>query len=177
MAKKSFSELGTVHDRRATLPKSMHVAEAIVDDPYGTIPGAKVLVYRHLRNDPVAAMHAARQIGDLELMAARRWQRYYILSQVGGVKAIDTTREKVDGGKFIGPIDEKSLAAQDKINEAAAYLGKEGAGLINDVLGLELTIKVAALRRGFETKSKIEYCGARFRECLKTLVSIYGYTT
>jgi hypothetical protein len=53
----SSTSLESTYDRRATdLLRNAQVAPAIVDDPLE--PGAKLVVLRSLRHDPLAAMHS-----------------------------------------------------------------------------------------------------------------------
>ena len=91
-----------LHDRRATdLPINAKVAGTVADDPYE--PGAKITVLRSLRDDPLAAMHNAKQIDQAQFIAGRHWQRAFELTSVGGVRAVDLTRERVDGGGIPQP--------------------------------------------------------------------------
>lgn len=166
-----------IHERLASVIPGTPVAKVVVDDPYAEIPGERVLVYRHLRNDPVAAMHVAGQIKDAELMAARRWQRTYERAEIGGARAIDPTKERVDGGQAYDSLSPQRMAATAELAQVRAELGSEGDGIVRDILGLELTIAAAAQKRGWDGEPRRKYLGQRFRECLHTLCVFYGYVT
>src|SRR3569833_1982878 len=86
-----------IHDRRAKAPKIAGAITAVVDDPYGTIPGEKIAVTRAIRDDPLAEFHARKQIDDAMMAAGRTWHQHHENSEIGGVRAIDPTKEAVDG--------------------------------------------------------------------------------
>src|ERR1700760_3482336 len=89
---------GRVHDRRATeLGRKAEVAPIEVDDPYATREGETIVVLRQLRNDPLARLHNHRQIDKAQYLAGRRYQRDWEIAE-RGARAIDPTRERVDGG-------------------------------------------------------------------------------
>jgi hypothetical protein len=166
---------GNIHDRRAAdLLAKAQVGAVVIEDPYEA--GGKIVAFRSLRNDTLAHMHHHRQIDDAQYYAGRHWQRSYELAEVGGAKAIDPTREAVDGGRsqVPGVTDEQSRAFAS-LARAARFLGMEGEAIIQDVLGGCCTIEMAAARRGLLTIREREYLGKRFRECLETLAVVYGY--
>lgn len=163
-----------VYDRLASdLPINAQVAPAIVDDPYDRL--AKVRVIRSVRDDPLAGMKARDQIDDAMLAAGRLWQMYLENSEIGGTKAIDFTREAVDGGRFKEPDITRMSIALVELKKADKQLGQEGCALIRDVLGARLTIMQAAHRRSMSTQREIDYLGRRFRECLNTLAILWGF--
>lgn len=163
------------HDRIATdLPINARVAPILADDPYEH--GAKITVIRSLRDDPLAAMHNAKQIDESQFVAGRHWQRAYELSEIGGVRAIDPTREAVDGGQIAQiTITDSQIKAFGDLKRAIIVLGMEGESLIRDVLALHLTVAQAADKRGLFSEMARKYLGRRFRECLDTLAIEFGY--
>jgi hypothetical protein len=164
-----------VHDRLAAdLPINSIVAPAIVDDPMGLNPGDKITVLRSLRDDPLAAMRASGQIDDVLYLAGRGWQRDWDLAQIGGVQAVDPSKEYVDGGQPKDPLCEVQIRASEAIRMATRALGLEGSALIHDVLGAGMTLRVAADRRGATAEREWRYIGRRFRECLETLAVEQG---
>ena len=66
------------------------------------------------------------------------------------------------------------MRASDIIEIADFKLGKEGAALMRDVLGDNLSITRAANKRGFFSAREINYWGTRFRECIETLRDWWG---
>jgi hypothetical protein len=105
-----MADMPKIYDRQSRdLPINSKVAEAIVDDPLEA--GAKLKVLRSVRDDPLADMHSRRQIDDAMLAAGREWQRYHEDTQIGGISAIDTTKEAVDGGRIPEPITDRQIKA------------------------------------------------------------------
>lgn len=169
------SAAGAIHDRRATgLSAKAQVAPVVADDPYE--PGAKLTVLRSLRDDPLAAMHNAKQIDQAQFVAGRHWQRAYELAAGGGVRACDPTRERVDGGGIPQPtLSDAQIKAFGDLAGAMSALGLEGESLIKDFLGRGWTIADIAARRGARSERERSYLGRRLRECLETLPVVFGY--
>lgn len=165
----------TLHDRRAAdLPFNAKVAAVTADDPYE--PGAKLTVLRSLRDDPLAAMHNAKQIDQAQFVAGRHWQRAYELVETGGVRALDPTRERVDGGGIPqATISDAQIRAFADLGKATAALGLEGDSLVRDFLGSGLCVRDIAVRRDAHTERERGYLGRRLRECLNTLAIEFGY--
>jgi hypothetical protein len=163
------------HDRRATdLPINAKVAAMVADDPYER--GAKITVLRSLRDDPLAAMHNAKQIDQAQFVAGRHWQRAYELASAGGVRACDPTRERVDGGGISqATISDAQVRAFADLKRAMAALGLEGESLIKDFLGRGWSLRDMAARRGAASERARGYIGWRLRECLDTLAVEFGY--
>ncbi len=163
------------HNREAMdLPINSVVAPVVADDPYE--PGAKITVLRSLRNDPLAAMHNAKQIDQAQYIAGRHWQRAYELAEVGGARAIDPTKEAVDGGGIAqATITDAQIRAFGDLARAMTALGQEGEGLVRDFLGHCWTLRDVAARRGAHTERERSYVGWRVRECLNTLAVEFGY--
>lgn len=163
------------YDRRAAgLPFNAEVAPVTADDPYE--PGAKLTVLRSLRDDPLAAMHNAGQIDQAQFIAGRHWQRAYELVETGSVRALDPTRERVDGGGIPqATISDAQIRAFRDLTKATAALGLEGDSLIRDFLGYGLCVRDIATRRDAQTERERGYLGRRLRECLNTLAIEFGY--
>ncbi len=163
-----------VYDRRASdLVMNAVVSTITVDDPMD--PGSRLLVARSLRDDPVAAMHDRRQIDEAQYAGARHWQRAYELAELGGVGAIDPTKEAVDGGKAPEPLSDAQARAFGDLIKAAKALGQEGESLIRDFLGRGWPLLHVAARRNMTTETELKYIGRRVRECLETLAITFGY--
>jgi hypothetical protein len=164
-----------IHDRQATdLVRNAQVGTVVVDDPYDA--GGKILAFRSLRNDTLAALHHRSHITDVQLLAGRHWQKAFEMAEVGGAKAIDPTREAVDGGGFAynGVTDAQSKALA-MLAKATRALGLEGETIIRDVLASHMTLDQAAVARGLCSQAERVYLGRRLRECLDTLAVVYGY--
>lgn len=168
----------TIHDRRAkdTLAAGQY-APIDVDDPFATKRDEKITVLRQLRGDPLARLHAHGQITDTQYQAARRYQRDWELAEQGA-KAIDTTKEKVDGGKPAEPLPETRLQASDRLKAAHASLGANAKKLVYAFLIQEQNIErlaVAEFKRHGERWAN--YYGRLLRDALDTLAVEYGLTT
>jgi hypothetical protein len=86
------------HDRRTTdLLRNAMVAPIIVDDPLEM--GSKLVVMRSLRNDPLAGLHSRQFIDDAQFWGGRSFQRDFEAAE-RGPKAIDPSKEAVDGGQM-----------------------------------------------------------------------------
>ena len=88
-----------VHDRRSadTLAAGQY-APIEVKDPYDP-NGAKLTVLRQTRGDPLGRLHAHSQIDDAQYHAGRRYQGDRERAD-RGARAIDPTKEAVDGGRL-----------------------------------------------------------------------------
>lgn len=163
-----------LHDRRATdLVIGAQVAPVEMKDPFGD----QVVVLRSLRDDPLAGMFARRQIDQAQYDAGREWQRFSQDTEVGNIRAIDPTKEAVDGGRFPEPLSDRSAFAFKQLARANLALGDRGVTIINDILGSRLTVSQAAARRGLTSKDELAYMGRRFRECLDMLAVVFGCAT
>lgn len=163
-----------LHDRRATdLVMGAMVAPVEMKDPFGD----QVVVLRSLRDDPLAGMFARRQIDQAQYDAGREWQRLTEKTEIGNVKAIDPTKEAVDGGRFPELYREGAARAARDLAHAHATLGMIGESIVKDILGSRLTIKQSGARRGYTSKAEIEFMGQRFREALNTLAEVFGCAT
>lgn len=165
------------HDRRASATATnLNLGTVTVDDPYGTTFD-KIVVFRNLRDDPLAAMNDAGQVSQWQYIAGRHWQKCYELSELGGARAIDPTREAVDGGRMPEPLSDAKCRALGDLAKARQALGQEGGALIQHVLGEHMTMGQCASVRGMSTDREKNYLGRRLRECLDTLAEEFGYKT
>ena len=165
-----------VHDRRAKELTHQDVAAEEVDDPYEQ--GATILVLRNLRDDPIAAMRNKGYVDECQYMAARHWQKAYELAEIGGAKAIDYSRAKVDGGGIPqATVSDVQARAFADLTKARTALGEYGSSVVHDVLAGHMTIQACAERRMMVREIEINYVGRRFRECLDTMAKIFGYAT
>src|SRR5204862_25200 len=132
-----------VHDRISRdLPRHAQVARAEVDDPYEE--GARIVVLRSTRHDPLAEMISKRQIDQCDYDAGRHWQAAWEHAEIGTVRALDPTREAVDGGRLWEGLTDAQRRAVEELRAAREALGQQGHQLICDVLGRARTITEAA---------------------------------
>lgn len=175
VAHSATKPFAVVHDRKATeLPAGAFCVEAEFDDPYER--GERISALRNVRDDPLGALWARRQIDDAKYCAGRHWQKLYEQAEIGGIRGMDTTREPVDGGGFrIEFLTERRRRAVAKLARCTELLGLRGDALVRDVLGKGMFLTQAAADRGLATRRGLEYLGVRFRECLETLAHEFGY--
>lgn len=170
----------TVHDRKSTdLLRNAMVTPVMVDDPYPGLDGSysKIIVMRSTRNDPLAEMNARHQIDACDYVAGRHWQAAWENAEIGGVRAIDPSKEFVDGGRMPEVLSDRQRRAVVDLKNARAELGADGDKLIRDVLGAGMPIIQAAALRGLHSEPERKYVGRRFRECLSCLAVLYGYSS
>src|ERR1700756_427956 len=93
----------TVHDRQARdLPRNAEVAAVEVDDPLALEPGEKIVALRSIRNDPLGRLHSPHQIDEAQFRGGRAFQDDWEKAE-RGPRALDPTREYVDGGGMREP--------------------------------------------------------------------------
>jgi hypothetical protein len=153
------------------LPINAKVAPILVKDEAGD----NILVFRSVRDDPLAAMHARGQLDEAKFNGGRHWQRCHELVEIGGARAIDFTKEAVDGGRLPEILtDQYSKAAKDYA-KAGKALGQEGEAIIRDFLGRGMPLLHVAAARNLTTARELDYIGRRLKECLETLAVVFGY--
>lgn len=175
--RKKLSGSAKAHDRRSQdLPRNAEVAAIEVDDPLGLEPGDKIVTLRSVRNDPLAKLHSHHQIDDAQYRAGRAFQHDWERAE-RGPRAVDPTREYVDGGQPREPITEGQRRAVLRLNRAERELGSDGAALVHEFLILGITMEQVGLRRGLRTQRWKDYFARRACECLDRLALMYGFAT
>src|ERR1700690_1637163 len=166
-----------VHDRRSRdLPRNAEVAAVEVDDPLALEPGEKIVALRSIRNDPLGRLHSHRQIDEAQYRGGRAFQDDWEKAE-RGPRAVDPSREYVDGGQAREPITERQRKAVLRLNRAERELGADGSALVHDVLILGMTMAQVGQRRALPGQRWIGYFARRFRECLDRLALLYGFAT
>src|SRR4051794_17625024 len=169
--------LTKLQDRRShDLSRNAEVATVEVDNPLGLEPGEKIVALRSIRNDPLGRQHAHRQIDEAQYQAGRAFQNDWEKAE-RGPRAVDPTREYVDGGQMREPITEGQRKAVLRLNRVERELGADGSALVHDVLVHGLTMEQIGQRRGLRTQRWRDYFARRFYECLDRLALIYGVAT
>lgn len=162
-----------VHDRRATdLLRNAQVAVIEIDDPYER--GAKIVAIRSTRNDPLAALHARNHIDEAQYHGGRAFQHDFETAE-RGPRAIDPSKEAVDGGMMPEPLTDHQRDAVVRLARADRKLGENGSILTRNVLIHGMTVKQIGEVRGQSSEIELKYIGQRFRECLDCLALVYGF--
>jgi hypothetical protein len=165
----------TAHDRRAKESNrgvSGHLTPKEVDDPFEV--GAKIIVMRSLRNDPLARLHDRRQIDEAQYQGGRAFQDDFEAAE-RGPRAIDPSKEFVDGGVMPEPITEAQRKAVKRLAGVNRELGQNGSALVYAVLVDRLTLEKICDDRGLKAERERLYVGRRFRECLDDLAKFYDF--
>jgi hypothetical protein len=176
-AKRNKPRLTQAHDRRAQdLPRNAEVASVEIDNPLALEPGEKIVAIRSIRNDPLARLHSHRQIDEAQYRGGRAFQDDWEKAE-RGPRAVDPTREYVDGGQAREPITERQRRAVLRLNRIEHELGADGVALVHEVLVLGLTMEQVGQRRGLRGQRWMDYFSKRLRECLDRLAQTYGFAT
>ena len=168
-------DLRRVHDRRASnVTPRAETAAVEVDDPYATRLGEKITVMRQLRSDPLARLHSHRQIDEAQYRAGRAFQRDWEAAE-RGARAIDPTRERIDGGSSPEPLSERQARARKRLIELERVLGRTMHRVIHAVLVDGLSMETLA-QRLFNREGEVaaKYYGRLFRDALDVLAVEYG---
>jgi hypothetical protein len=143
-----------------------------VDDPYEA--GGKIIVMRSTRDDPLGDLHARHMIDEAQYQAGREFQNDFETAE-RGPRAIDPSKEAVDGGLMPEPITEAQRRAGKQLAVVYQALGQDGSAIVHDVLVHNRTRKAVALSRGLKGERWEKYYGLRFKECLDCLAKVYGF--
>jgi hypothetical protein len=165
------------HDRRSRdLLRNAEVATVEVDNPLALDPGDKIVVLRSTRSDPLGRLHSHHQIDEAQYQAGRAFQSDWEKAE-RGPRAVDPTREYVDGGQTREPITEGQRKAVLRLNRAERELDADGSAIVHDVLVHGMTMQQIGERRGLTTQRWKDYFARRFCECLDCLAVLYGFAT
>lgn len=163
-------------DRRATdLHRQAQVIAVEVDDPYRLEPGEKIVAFKSLRDDPLERLKAKGDIEPAQYEAAKAYERDLELAEIGGVRAIDPTKEAVDGGKFVEPLTDSQRKATKRLSDAGALMGMFAESIVRGVLARNVSPAQLAIFRGFNTKREQLHYGWIFRRALDELAVFYGF--
>ena len=173
--RRPYNPANPAHDRRATdfnRGVAGHVTPVEITDPYDT--AGTIIVMRSTRDDPLADLHVRKMIDEAQYHAGRAFQHDFETAE-RGPRAIDPSKEAVDGGQMPEPITEAQRRAARQLGVAYRALGQDGSALTHDVLIHSKTRSQIASSRGLVGKRWEEYYGMRFRECLDCLAIVYNF--
>jgi len=165
-----------IHDRRSndTLEAGQY-ASLEVDDPYEA--GEKIVVLRQLRCDPLARLHSHHQIDDAQYTAGRCYQRDWELAE-RGARAIDPTKEAVDGGLMPEPITDGQQRSRKRLIYLRSVLGKTMLNVIHGFLIEGKTIEqISSKSFNRESARWANYYGRMVRDALELLAAEYNLRT
>jgi hypothetical protein len=158
----------------AAIPPQAEVAAIDVDDPSAPRPGEPITVLRQLRSDPLARLHAHRQIDEAQYRAGRVFQRDCEIA-TRGVRALDPTRERVDGGMMAAAVGDAQVRARKRLIAMEQVLGRTmhrvTHAVLVDGMSMETLAKALFDREG---EVAVKYYGRLFRDALDLLAVEYG---
>jgi hypothetical protein len=155
---------------------SHHVAPVEITDPDAQDSREKIIVMRSTRNDPLGGMHARRFIDEAQYQGGRAYQHDFETAE-RGPRAIDPSKEAVDGGRMPEPLTDRQIDAVARLARADRDLGLDGSSIVHEVLILGLSVSQLAASRGLVGEHFRKYFGRRLNECLDRLAMVYGFST
>lgn len=160
-----------IHDRRSTDTLAAgQYADMVVVDPYD--PESEITVKRQLRCDPLARLHSHHQIDECQYTAGRCYQRDWEVAE-RGARAIDPTKEAVDGGIMPEPITDSQAKARKRLIRVHGELGRSMRMLMDGVLINRSSIEGFAIMQGRCGARWANYYGKMFRDGLDVLAVEY----
>src|SRR5262249_32979030 len=147
----------------------------LIDDDDPANKGLKLTRARNLRDDPLAEMHSRGNITDIKFHAGRTWQYWHERAEIGPVRAIDPSKEVVDGGRFHEPDTQKQGQARKELHRANQCLGTYTAYVIRMVLGERKTLRTIALESRLPEGER-QRLYARFQNGLDDLAKLWGFS-
>lgn len=142
-------------------------------------PRGMITVVQSLKNDPLGHMKARNQIDDAGFQAGREYQRCYVLTRIGSIRAVDMGATVTSSGNISGGLTDtqrhaaKLLARIDRL--IVDEHGREALLLIRDVLGECLPIELAARHRGAVSDRETRWWGRLFRKGLDVIAIGFGF--
>lgn len=171
--KVAAAEEAKKRDRKSQdLLRNARVAALEVVDPIG---GEKIVVLRSTRDDPLADLHAHHCIDEAQYRAGRAFQYDFEMAE-RGPRAIDPSKEAVDGGLAPEPITEAQRKAARKLAIAHIRLGANGSAITHDVLIHGRDFRGIATSRGLAGRRWEDHFSFKFRECLDILAELWGFS-
>ena len=157
------------YDRRATdiLEKAQVIA---VEIACPINPQDNIVVLKSVRDDYLLKVHSKDEIDDNGLRVGRDLQWAYENLEMGTIKAIDTTRDRVDGGALYDPlVDDRRGKALKHIEWATKVIGRAHEPIMRDFLAFGLWPGQVARKRGYDTDQMANHFSWLFKQCLVQL--------
>lgn len=161
-----------IYDRTTTdVPKHASALPSLIADPLEK--GAGLKVTRNVRHDILARLMGNGFIAPHQYEAGRKFENFCGWAEIGGARAIDLTKPKVDGGRLgvVWDFDRRSYAL-GSLKQARVKLGQDGYNLCFWLLGENRTLRELSVSEWHE-----RLLGRHFRDCLETLAILWGLAT
>jgi hypothetical protein len=151
----------------------VRLVAAVVDDPYD---GTRLTVVRNA-GDPVEDLLSRRQIDEAQYRAALRVRMLHERAGAVGARAIDYSREHVDGGQIYVDVPLGQAEAAQGLRAVCVQLGMLDYQIVIAIAGEGRRVAEVASVIGGDSEAARKYVGRRFRDALNTLVSYWGFGT
>ena len=154
------------------------IVVADVPDVYEPTKRAKAAM--NVREHALAYLRHLGSISEEQYLAGNEFRRNYEAAILGGFRAVDYARIRVDGGYMADPLTEKVQRASKWLGEAsrAPGVGPVGYSLLCRIAGEGETIRSVAMTWPGESslsRQRMEgFIRMRLLECLDTMVEFTG---
>lgn len=164
------------HKRDPVTFGKVELQTEFVDNPYWrpeldgerTIP-RKISAAVNVRESAIGTLAARKLIDQGQAEAATRFRKHWEATGGAGAQAIDYSRDKVDGGRIVDPIDIGQMQAARRLAEAERVLGERNYELVRRVCG-----EGAAMTEIFTAKRDRLTATDNLRASLDDLARIWG---
>lgn len=165
-----------VADRRASeAHRQASLVPVEVPDPYEA--GASIVAFKNAKADPLERLKQQSDIDEAQYQAGKAYERDLELAEVGNVRAIDPTKEAVDGGRMPELVTDSQRRALVRLREAGRVMGLFAESVVRGVLERNVSPAQLAIARGFSTRREQLHYGWIFRRALEELTQVYGTAT
>jgi hypothetical protein len=122
----------------------VELGERLVPDPME--PSASIKATVNVRESSIDHMASRGRINASQAEAGQRFRKLWEKAAVGRNKAMDTSREPVDGGGVGDPISDDLVRASYELNKVLRIAGQAGAQLLIAIVGEGRRIEEVAAR-------------------------------
>jgi len=164
---------GPADRRAATSHRQASLVPVEVPDPYE--PGAMIIAFKDEKADPLERLRQQHDIDQAQYQAGKAYERDLELAEVGNVRAIDPTKEAVDGGRLPELLSETKAKADKRLSEAGRIMGMFAESVVRGVLRSNVSPSELAIARNHTTRREQLQYGWVFRRALEELAVFYGY--
>lgn len=157
----------------------LEVRPVQVADPFQP-HGPKLTVLKNIRTTPADYLHSKGRIDDALKAVADRYQALHDRAEIGGARAIDYSRPKVDGGRLAEPLTQAVADARFELIRVHQELGKVAAVMLRLVIGEGVSIQrvvrdYPSVCAGLSSSRAEGYVTGRVVEALTDLMELWRY--
>lgn len=150
----------------------IEVVAAVVRDPYD---GRPLTVAKNARVHPLDHMLARGRLTEAQKAAGDRFLEIWDRAEIGGARAIDYGRVKVDVSFEYRGLDPAVMGATDKLAGICGALGRRAYMLLVHVIGMRMSIFDLARRAdGTVDQALGRHLSASVKDALDDLIDHFG---